>query len=105
MENNSSKLLEIKNVTTIFNFDEKTLTAVNNVSMVINKKEIVGLVGESGCGKSMTAFSIIRLIPHPGKITNGKIFFKGQDLLQLSEKKMRNIRGVDISLVYQDPLS
>lgn len=81
------------------------MTAVNNVDLQIKEKEIVGLVGESGCGKSMTAFSILRIVPHPGEIISGEIIFKGRDLLKLKEKEIRKIRGSDISLIYQDPLS
>lgn len=105
MEDNLRKLLEIRNLTTIFKFDEKILTAVNNVNITINEGEIVGLVGESGCGKSMTSFSILKMVPHPGKIINGEIYYKEKDLLKLNEKDMIKIRGSGISLVCQDPLS
>jgi len=98
-------ILEVRNLTTKFKFGDKVLIAVNDVSIKVRKKEIVGIVGESGCGKSMTAFSILGIVPHPGEINAKAIIFKGQNLLGMSDKEMRKIRGCDISLVYQDPLS
>lgn len=104
MENNKI-LLETKNLTTLFKYRGKELKAVNNISLTIEKKEMVGLVGESSCGKSMTAYSIINLVPHPGEIVNGEVIFKGINLLNLKDEEMRKIRGKEISLIYQDPLS
>jgi oligopeptide/dipeptide ABC transporter ATP-binding protein len=98
-------LLELQNVTTTFHFGERTLVAVNNVSMQIREQEIVGIVGESGCGKSMTAFSILGIVPHPGRVESGHIIFNGKDLLSMRYRNMRRLRGSAISLVYQDPLS
>jgi oligopeptide/dipeptide ABC transporter ATP-binding protein len=105
MQDKTTVILDVKNLSTKFRFSGKELIAVNDVSLTIHKKEIVGLVGESGCGKSMTAFSILKIIPHPGEITNGEVIFKGKDLLKLKDKEIRKIRGNEISLVYQDPLS
>ena len=105
MQDKSEVLLQVKNLTTKFRFSGKDLIAVNNVNLAINKKEIVGLVGESGCGKSMTAFSILKIVPFPGEITDGEVLFKGMNLLNLNDREIRKIRGNEISLVYQDPLS
>jgi oligopeptide/dipeptide ABC transporter ATP-binding protein len=105
MEDKATVLLEAEDLTTKFRFSGKELIAVNNVSLKIQKKEIVGLVGESGCGKSMTAFSILKIVPHPGETTSGRVLFNGIDLLKLKNKDIRKIRGNEISLVYQDPLS
>ena len=104
-EQRGGALLELKNVTTTFQYGERTLVAVNNVSMLIREREIVGIVGESGCGKSMTAFSILGIVPHPGKVESGQIIFGGKDLLGTRYRDMRSLRGSGISLVYQDPLS
>jgi oligopeptide/dipeptide ABC transporter ATP-binding protein len=81
------------------------LIAVNDVSLDIRKKEIVGIVGESGCGKSMTIRTILGIVPPPGKVVAGRILFEGQDLLAFGESQLRTVRGDRISLVYQDPLS
>lgn len=105
MTEENKSILEVRNITTKFRFGEKVLTAVNDVSIEVNEKEIVGIVGESGCGKSMTAFSVLGIVPHPGEANGRGIIFKGQDLLKKSRKQMRKIRGCGISLVYQDPLS
>ncbi|MEL3972237.1 ABC transporter ATP-binding protein [Rossellomorea oryzaecorticis] len=80
--------------------------AVRGVNVQLHKGETLAIVGESGCGKSVTSQSIMRLIPNPpGRITEGSILFKGQDLLKLSEKEMRNVRGKDISMIFQDPMT
>lgn len=99
-------LLEVKNLKTFFFAPEGDGKAVNGVNLNLDRKETLGIVGESGCGKSVTALSILRLIPNPpGKIVEGEILFDGRDLLKLSEKDMRHIRGNDISMIFQDPLS
>ena len=104
MENNS--LLEIKSLRTYFYVRGYVAKAVDNISLTIKSGETLGLVGESGCGKSVTAHSIIRLIPHPpGKIEGGDIFFDGQDLLNFSESQMRKIRGNQISMIFQEPMT
>lgn len=105
MAEEDKNILEVRNLTTKFRFGEKVLIAVNDVSIEINEKEIVGIVGESGCGKSMTAFSVLGIVPHPGEANSRGIIFKGRNLLKKSHKQMRKIRGCGISLVYQDPLS
>ena len=99
-------MLEIDGLTVEFKTDEGIFYAVDNVSFNINKGEILGLVGESGCGKSVTAMSIPRLIPSPpGTIKKGSIHFKGRDLLQLNPREMSKIRGSQISMIFQEPAS
>jgi len=104
MDNNN--LLDIQNLKTYFDVRGNVAKAVDNVSLAIGKGETLGLVGESGCGKSVTAHSIMRLIPQPpGRIVGGKIFFEGQNILELSEAKMRKIRGCRISMIFQEPMT
>jgi peptide/nickel transport system ATP-binding protein/oligopeptide transport system ATP-binding protein len=99
-------LLQVKNLKTFFFTPEGDGKAVNGVSLSLDRKETLGIVGESGCGKSVTALSILRLVPDPpGKIVSGQVLFEGRDLLTLSERDMRQIRGKDISMIFQDPLS
>ena len=99
-------LLSIENLKTYFYVKGRVAQAVNDVSLVIQPGETLGLVGESGCGKSVTAHSIIQLIPDPpGKIVDGRILFDGQDLLKLSEAEMRKIRGNRISMIFQEPMT
>lgn len=100
------KLLEVLNLSTIFKTDEGIVKAVNNVSFDLNKKESLGIVGESGCGKSVTSLSIMGLVlSPPGKIVNGKVYFEGKDILNISESEKRKIRGKKISMIFQDPLT
>jgi len=99
-------LLSIENLKTYFYVKGRVAQAVNDVSLAIQPGETLGLVGESGCGKSVTAHSIIQLIPDPpGKIVDGRILFDGQDLLKLSEAEMRKIRGNRISMIFQEPMT
>ncbi|WP_249869313.1 ABC transporter ATP-binding protein [Oceanobacillus saliphilus] len=100
------KILHVENLHVTFTTYGGTVQAVRGVDFHLNKGETLAIVGESGCGKSVTSNAIMRLIPDPpGKITNGSILFKGQDLAKFSEKKMRSIRGVDISMIFQDPMT
>ncbi len=100
------KILEVDDLHVTFTTYGGTVQAVRGVSFDLHKGETLAIVGESGCGKSVTSNAIMRLIPDPpGKITNGTIKFKGTDLTKLSEKEMRGIRGVDISMVFQDPMT
>jgi peptide/nickel transport system ATP-binding protein/oligopeptide transport system ATP-binding protein len=102
----NKSLLSIEGLTVSFKTDEGVLRAVEDVSLEIHPEEVVGLVGESGCGKSVTALSILRLIPSPpGLIERGRIFFKGMDLLTLGSKEIRHIRGKAISMIFQEPMS
>ncbi len=104
--NNDTPLLSIQDLTVKFKTQEELITAVNKVSFDIPKGKTVGLVGESGSGKSVTSLAAMGLIPMPpGMITNGKILFNGDDLLQKSEKEMRQIRGNRISMIFQEPMT
>ncbi|HON15825.1 MAG TPA: ABC transporter ATP-binding protein [Spirochaetota bacterium] len=104
MENN--KFLDIKGLNVSFYTQKGVVRAVRDLDLWINKGETLALVGESGCGKSVTASSIIRLIPSPpGKIESGEIFLDGQDILKLSEEEMQKIRGDKISMIFQDPMT
>jgi len=97
-------ILKIRSLKTYFFLDEGVVKAVDGVDLDIKKGEILGLVGETGCGKSVTALSIIRLIQSPpGKIVEGKVIFEGEDLLKKSSEEMRKIRGAKISMIFQDP--
>ncbi len=99
-------ILEIKDLKTRFYTDEGIVKAVNGVSYGMEEGEILGVVGESGCGKSVHALSIMRLIPDPpGKIDNGELLFYGRDLLDLNDNEMRDIRGAQIAMVFQDPMT
>ncbi len=102
----SGPLLEIRGLTTAFHTDEGSLRAVDDVSLVIPRGATVGVVGESGCGKSVTALSVMRLVPEPpGKLEAGEILFEGRDLMKLSEREMRGLRGNDIAMIFQEPMS
>ncbi|MBF0117458.1 MAG: ABC transporter ATP-binding protein [Desulfobacterales bacterium] len=103
MDNN---LLEVRNLTVAFEIEEGSFKAVDNISFNIKKGEILGLVGESGCGKSVTAMSILKLLPSPpAKFENGEILFKNKNLLGMNSKELQGIRGKDISMIFQEPLS
>ncbi len=98
--------LEIKNLTTTFKTENGTFNAVENINFKLKKGKILGLVGESGCGKSITALSIINLLPKPiAKITNGNIFLDGIDLTKLSKEEMYRVRGKKISMIFQEPMT
>jgi len=102
----NSHLLAIENLRTYFYLPEGTVKAVDDVSFHVSKAEIVGLVGESGCGKSVTALSILGLIPWPpGRIMDGRIIFEGTDLTRLPPQKLRGIRGNKISMIFQEPMT
>src|SRR5467141_1143293 len=100
-----SHLLEVENLHTYFQTREGLVCAVEGVSFHLDRGELLGLVGESGCGKSMTALSIMRLIAAPGEIVAGEILFDGKNLLQLSNREMRAVRGNDIAMIFQDPMT
>ena len=103
---NQEKLIQIKNLKTFFNTEAGIAKAVNDVSFDIYKGEVLGIVGESGSGKSVTSMSINRLIPNPpGEIVNGEILYNGKDLLKLSYDEMSRIRGKDISMIFQEPMT
>ncbi|HOV46453.1 MAG TPA: ABC transporter ATP-binding protein [Exilispira sp.] len=99
-------LLKVNDLRTIFKTDEGIVRAVNGVSFIVNKQETIGIVGESGCGKSVTNLSLMGLIPSPpGKIISGEALFDGLDLLHINDKQKRRIRGKKISMVFQDPMT
>ncbi|MEK6598825.1 MAG: ABC transporter ATP-binding protein [Deltaproteobacteria bacterium] len=101
----SEHLLKITNLHTSFFTDAGEVKAVRGVSFSIDKGKTLGLVGESGCGKSVTALSIMRLVSFPGKIVQGEIIYNGKNLLGLSEDEMRKIRGAEIAMVFQEPMT
>ena len=102
---NNTPLLELKDLTVRFHTSDGVVQAVNGVSYKLNAGETLGVVGESGCGKSVHARSIMRLIPiPPGKIEKGEIFWEGRDLLKLADNEMHQIRGAEIAVVFQDPM-
>jgi oligopeptide/dipeptide ABC transporter ATP-binding protein len=105
MTQNGEPILEVKNLTTVFDTSDGTAVAVDDVSFTLLRGETLGLVGESGCGKTVTALSIMRLIQRPGRISGGEILFGGKDLLQLSPRQMRAVRGEDIAMVFQEPMT
>ncbi|MBA4602784.1 ABC transporter ATP-binding protein [Thermoactinomyces mirandus] len=99
-------MLEIQQLKLHFFTDQGVVKAVDGVDLTINKGEIVGLVGESGCGKSVTSLSIMGLVPQPpGKIVNGSILFEGKDLVRIPSRKMRYIRGKEIAMIFQEPMT
>ncbi|MGJ8454913.1 ABC transporter ATP-binding protein [Pseudothermotoga sp. U03pept] len=98
-------ILSVRNLSTYFYMDEGVVAAVDDVSFDLAPREVLGIVGETGSGKSVTVKSIMRLIKFPGKIVNGEIIYKGQDILKLDEKDMYKIRGKEISMVFQDPMT
>ena len=104
-EEGSKKLLEVKDLTTYFFTEEGVVKAVDGVSFDIYEDEVLGLVGETGCGKSVTALSILRLVRAPGKIISGDIKFKGINLLSLNKNEIRSHRGSNITMIFQDPLN
>ena len=102
---NVEPLLSVSHLTTVFDTPRGPVTAADDVSFEINPGETLGLVGESGSGKSVTALSIMRLVQRPGRIAGGRILFRGRDLLTLAERDMRAVRGADISLIFQEPMT
>ncbi len=100
-----SVLLDVRDLRTYFYTQDGVVKAVDGVDFVVRRGEIVGLVGESGCGKSVTSLSILRLIAYPGRIVSGQVFFDGVDLLTLPRRKMPDIRGDRISMIFQQPTS
>jgi peptide/nickel transport system ATP-binding protein len=102
----AERLLDVKDLTTHFFTDDGVVRAVDGVSFHVDKGETLGVVGESGCGKSVTALSIMRLIPQPpGRIVRGRIDYNGRNLLELPPKEMRKIRGKEISMIFQEPMT
>ena len=99
-------LLEVKNLKTYFHSDRGTVRAVDDVSFFVREGETLGIVGESGCGKSVSNMSILRLVETPpGKYEGGEILFDGRDMLKISDTEMRKVRGKDISMIFQEPMT
>jgi oligopeptide/dipeptide ABC transporter ATP-binding protein len=105
LPNNGSPLLQINNLKTYFFTRQGVVKAVDDLSFQIEKGKVLGLVGESGSGKSMTSLSVLRLIPPPGKIVSGEILFEGKPLLKLDDESMRKLRGKEISMIFQEPMT
>ena len=102
----AENILEIKDLVVHYDTDFESVHAVNGISFNLERKQTLGLVGETGAGKTTTAMAILRLIPSPpGKIVNGQILLDGEDLMQMTEKNMRKIRGQKISMIFQDPMT
>lgn len=104
-DNNNKHLLEVKNLKTYFFTEDGVVKAVDGVDFYVNSGEVLGLVGESGCGKSVTSLSIMRLIGIPGKVVEGEIYFEGRNLLKLPEAEMVHMRGNRMSMIFQQPQS
>lgn len=101
-----NNILEVNDLETTFFTDDGNISAVDHISFSIREGEILAIVGESGCGKSVTSLSIMGLVPNPpGKITSGEILLEGRDLTKLSEKEMRRIRGNDVAMIFQEPMT
>lgn len=96
-------LLQVENLTSTFFLDEGVLKAVDGISFQVNEKETVALVGESGCGKTIVALSLLNLIPWPGRVVGGSILFNGENLLRVNMERLRQIRGSDIGMIFQEP--
>ncbi|MEK9565365.1 MAG: ABC transporter ATP-binding protein, partial [Deltaproteobacteria bacterium] len=108
----TAPLLSIQNLRVEFLLDEGILNAVNDVSLSIDKEQTLGIIGESGCGKSVTAQSVLRIIPKPGQIKSGSILFHSKDnqvtdlaALSLNDKKLREVRGKEVSMIFQEPMT
>jgi oligopeptide transport system ATP-binding protein len=100
------RVLEVQKLVTKFFTDDCTVHAVNGISFYLQKGETLGVVGESGCGKSVSMHSLLRLIPMPpGRILSGQAFFKGKDLLQMTDQEIRSVRGAQIGMIFQDPMT
>jgi ABC-type dipeptide/oligopeptide/nickel transport system ATPase component len=98
-------LLDIQHLTVIFEHQESVLTAVDDLNLKIEARQTLGLIGESGSGKSVTALAVLRLLQPPARVSTGRVLFEGRDLLTLSETEMRTVRGGRISLVFQEPMT
>ena len=100
-----SPILQVRDLRTEFTTDQGVVGAVDGITFDLYPGESLGIVGESGSGKSVTALSLLRLVPYPGKIVSGQVLFRNQDLLQISDEEIREIRGKDIAMIFQDPQS
>jgi ABC-type dipeptide/oligopeptide/nickel transport system ATPase component len=100
-----SELLEVRDLTIAFPAGEKPLLAADRVAFKVRAGSTVGLVGESGCGKSVTLRSLLGMVPYPGEVLGGEILFEGEDLVAASKKRIAAVRGSEISMIFQDPTS
>src|SRR5262249_38065518 len=98
-------LLDVRDLRMVFPTDDGEARAVDGISFTLERGRVLGLVGESGCGKSMTALSLMRLVPHPGRIVSRQVLFEGRDLLALSEREMREVRGARMAMIFQEPMT
>src|SRR5262245_56356115 len=98
-----ARLLDVRGLRVCLDTPRGVARAVDDVTFHIDRGEVLGLVGESGCGKTMTALSLMRLVPEPGRVVGGEILFEGEDLLALTETRMRKLRGSRIGMVFQEP--
>ncbi len=98
-------LLDVRDLRVHFLLEKGTVRPVDGVSFALDEAQVLGMVGESGCGKSVTSLSILRLIPPPGRIAGGRVLFRGRDLLELSEPEMQSVRGNEISMIFQEPMT
>jgi len=98
-------LLEVRDLETVFALNGRHVHAVNHVSFAIDAGRVLGLVGESGCGKSMTALSLMRLVPSPGRVAGGRVLLDGRDLMAVSESEMRAVRGAGLAMIFQEPMT
>src|SRR6202047_3950834 len=106
MEASYEKLLEVKDLSVVFRHGQSETLAVDRISFSVKKGETLALVGESGSGKSVTALSVMKLLPYPAAShPSGRIVFKGRDLIGLSEREIREIRGDDITIIFQEPMT
>ncbi len=105
IDRNREILLELRNLKTYFFTEDGVVKAVDGVDFIVGRGEVLGLVGESGCGKSVTSLSIMRLISPPGRVVDGEIYFDGKDLLKISEADMVQMRGNRVSMIFQQPQS
>src|SRR5262245_66627144 len=96
-------LLEVRDLRMVFPTDAGDARAVDGVSFSLDRGQVLGMVGESGCGKSMTALCLMRLVPPPGRITGGSVRFQDRDLLTLPEREMRGVRGAQMAMIFQEP--
>ncbi len=101
----ASSLLEVRDLRTFFELESGVVRAVDGVSFALDRGRVLGLVGESGCGKTMTALSLMRLVPRPGRIVGGQVWLEGRDLLALPEREMRAVRGEGMAMIFQEPMT
>ena len=106
MADNANLILEVKDLSVVFETDEETVYAVNGLNFSLEKGKTIGLVGETGAGKTTTALSILNLVPDPpGRISAGEIILDGKNVLKMSDRELEDIRGRAVSMIFQDPMT